>query len=269
MFPIRDCCGRIQGFGGRVFGADESAPGKKYLNSSDQLAFRKGQTVYGLYERSQAAVDSSEIVVVEGYMDVIGLDQHGFPGAVAPLGTAITPAQFDWLFSQGMSAITLCFDGDSAGRAAAWRGFVRLLPDLIGAREIRFALLPDGQDPEDYIGQYGVDAFRDRVLGRCLSAGQFVVQQCADGLPLDSVESKGMLADRVRQHYWNVPSGSACGQDILKHLACVSAWIRNSLRPISSAMPRGNRRDGLVARLPFRRGRARHSCCSCWRISHA
>ena len=211
MFPIRDLRGRIQGFGGRRLDEKDQP---KYINSSDQVVFRKGQTVYGLHERRLQGLEAGQAVVVEGYTDVIGLAQAGFPGAVAPLGTAITPAHFSWLFDQGFSQITICFDGDSAGRQAAWRGLERVLPQLRDSCPIRFAFLPNGQDPDDYVRRNGVEAFKTEILGNSLSTAAFIVRYQTEAPPvalrLDSCESRAALSERVGPIYAQLPPHSAC-----------------------------------------------------------
>ncbi|MEE8463548.1 MAG: DNA primase, partial [Gammaproteobacteria bacterium] len=146
MFPIRDSRGRCIGFGGRVMGQEEP----KYLNSPETVLFHKGRELYGLYEARQAIRNIERLVVVEGYMDVIGLARHGIDFAAATLGTATTDEHLNRLFRLS-DEVHFCFDGDRAGRAAAWRALETALPQIREGRQVRFVFLPDGQDPDSYV----------------------------------------------------------------------------------------------------------------------
>ncbi|MEM7569003.1 MAG: DNA primase, partial [Pseudomonadota bacterium] len=151
MFPIRDSKGRVIAFGGRALSSKAKA---KYLNSPETTLFHKGRTLYNLDLARKPAYDTSRLIVAEGYMDVIALSQAGFAGAVAPLGTALTPEQITLLWRMVDEPI-LCFDGDKAGKRAAQRALERALPLLKAGKSLRFAMLPDGQDPDDLIKQSG------------------------------------------------------------------------------------------------------------------
>ncbi len=146
MFPIRDSRGRVIAFGGRVLGDDKP----KYLNSPETPVFHKGQELYGLYEARQANRDLDEIIVVEGYMDVIALAQQGLRNAVATLGTATSEEHLKRLFRL-VPSVLFCFDGDSAGRKAAWRALEATLPNLQDGRRARFLFLPEGEDPDSLV----------------------------------------------------------------------------------------------------------------------
>lgn len=146
MFPIRDSRGRVIAFGGRVLGDDKP----KYLNSPETPVFHKGQELYGLYEARQANRDLDEIMVVEGYMDVIALAQQGLRNAVATLGTATSEEHLKRLF-RIVPSVLFCFDGDAAGRKAAWRALEATLPNLQDGRRARFLFLPDGEDPDTLV----------------------------------------------------------------------------------------------------------------------
>ncbi|MCM2680365.1 DNA primase [Echinimonas agarilytica] len=154
MFPIRDRRGRVIGFGGRVL--DQGEP--KYLNSPETPIFHKGQELYGLYEVKQAHRSIEHVVIVEGYMDVVALAQHGVDYAVASLGTATTPEQLQMLFRQTRH-VTCCYDGDKAGRGAAWRALENALPLLKDGLTLDFVFLPDGEDPDTLIQAQGKAAF--------------------------------------------------------------------------------------------------------------
>ena len=146
MFPIRDRRGRVIAFSGRILGAGEP----KYLNSPDTPLFDKGRTLFNLDKAGPASREAKRVIVVEGQMDVIALDQAGIAEAVAPLGTALTEAQLGLLWRLSPTPI-LCFDGDSAGQKAAVRAALRALPHVGPGRSLGFVTLPAGQDPDDLI----------------------------------------------------------------------------------------------------------------------
>ena len=157
MFPITDAKGRPIAFGGRALDPDAPA---KYLNSPETPLFHKGHVLFNAANARKPAFDSGQIVVVEGYMDVIALSEAGFPATVAPLGTALTIEQVKLLWRMAREPI-LCFDGDSAGQRAAFRAVDTVLPHLTPGYSVQFAFLPDGLDPDDLIRQRGAQAFRD------------------------------------------------------------------------------------------------------------
>src|SRR5437899_5426799 len=158
MFPIHDSRGQVIGFGGRVLGDGEP----KYLNSPETPLFSKGRELYGLYLARAAIRDAGTVVVVEGYMDVVALAQHGVEYAVATLGTATTPTHVQKLFRQS-DRVVFCFDGDGAGRKAAWRALENALPVLADGKNAAFLFLPDGEDPDDYIRKRGKESFETLV----------------------------------------------------------------------------------------------------------
>jgi DNA primase len=158
MFPIRDTRGRVIAFGGRVMGSGEP----KYLNSPETVLFHKGKELYGLYESRLARTKLSRLLIVEGYMDTVRLHQHGLPYAVATLGTATTPEHVRSALRL-VSEIVFCFDGDRAGRAAAWRALQNVLPEVRAGREVRFLFLPDGEDPDSLVGREGGASFEARL----------------------------------------------------------------------------------------------------------
>lgn len=158
MFPIRDRRGRVIGFGGRVIG--DGTP--KYLNSPETPIFHKGKELYGLYEVLQAHREPKQVLVVEGYMDVVALAQFGVDYAVASLGTSTTGDHLQLLFRQ-TNTVVCCYDGDRAGRDAAWRALENSLSYLKSGNILKFLFLPDGEDPDSYIRQYGQEAFELQV----------------------------------------------------------------------------------------------------------
>lgn len=158
MFPIRDRRGRVVGFGGRILTGD----GPKYLNSPETRIFHKGRELYGFYEARQANRELSQVVIVEGYMDVVALAQAGISYAVASLGTATTTDQLQMLF-RATRKVVCCYDGDRAGRDAAWRALENALPLLNDGIELSFLFLPDGEDPDTLVRKEGAEAFSQRL----------------------------------------------------------------------------------------------------------
>lgn len=192
MFPIRDGRGRTIGFGGRSLGDSEP----KYLNSPETVLFHKGRELYGLYEARQALRQITELVVVEGYMDVVALARHGIDYSVATLGTATTQDHLNQLFRL-TDNVVFCFDGDRAGRAAAWRALENALPQIRDGRQIRFVFLPQGHDPDSYVNEHGADAFVKSVeSGVALS--DFLIDELAGQVDMSTVDGKARLAELAR-----------------------------------------------------------------------
>ncbi len=189
MFPIRDSRGRVIAFGGRVLGDDKP----KYLNSPETPVFHKGQELYGLYEARQANRDLDEIMVVEGYMDVIALAQQGLRNAVATLGTATSEEHLKRLF-RIVPSVLFCFDGDAAGRKAAWRALEATLSNLQDGRRARFLFLPDGEDPDTLVRAEGTDAFRARIRQHSQPLADYFFQQLSEEADPRSLEGKAHLA---------------------------------------------------------------------------
>ncbi|OOF82360.1 DNA primase [Rodentibacter caecimuris] len=158
MFPIRDKRGRTVAFGGRVLGDEKP----KYLNSPETITYHKGNELYGLYEALQMNDEPQKLLVVEGYMDVVALAQFGVDYAVASLGTSTTSEQIQLLF-RSTEQVICCYDGDRAGRDAAWRALENALPYLEDGRQIKFIFLPDGEDPDTYVRQYGKAKFEEYI----------------------------------------------------------------------------------------------------------
>ncbi|MEQ4691262.1 MULTISPECIES: DNA primase [Providencia] len=158
MFPIRDRRGRVIAFGGRVLG--DALP--KYLNSPETDIFHKGRQLFGLYEATQNSSEIAKLLVVEGYMDVVALAQYGIRYAVASLGTSTTSEHIQLLY-RSTDTVICCYDGDRAGREAAWRALEHALPYLTDGRQLRFMFLPDGEDPDSLVRKEGKDAFELRM----------------------------------------------------------------------------------------------------------
>ena len=194
MFPIHDSRGQVIGFGGRVLGAGEP----KYLNSPETPLFSKGRELYGLFLGRNAIRDAGKVVVVEGYMDVVALAQHGIDYAVATLGTATTPAHVQKLFRL-TDSVVFCFDGDNAGRKAAWRALENTLPILADGKDARFLFLPDGDDPDDYVRKRGKAAF-ETLLRDATSLSAFLLRELAAAHPPTSAEGRAALVAAARPH---------------------------------------------------------------------
>ncbi|OOC09395.1 MULTISPECIES: DNA primase [Thioalkalivibrio] len=188
MFPIRDRRGRVTGFGGRLI--DDGEP--KYLNSPESTVFHKGQTIYGLFEARRAQTRLDHLVVVEGYMDVVALARSGYHRAVACMGTALGRSHFDVLFRQ-VGHLTLCFDGDAAGRRAASRALEQALPVMQGMREVRFLFLPEGDDPDSLVRREGLAAW-ERLLEQALPLSEALVRLLREEHPTETAEGRTHFA---------------------------------------------------------------------------
>ena len=189
MFPIRDSRGRIIAFGGRVLGDDKP----KYLNSPETPVFHKGQELYGLFEARKNNRNLDEIIVVEGYMDVIALAQQGLRNAVATLGTATSEEHLKRLF-RVVPSVLFCFDGDQAGRNAAWRALEATLSSLQDGRRARFLFLPEGEDPDTLVRSEGTDAFRARINQHAQPLADYFFQQLTEEADPRSLEGKAHMA---------------------------------------------------------------------------
>ena len=199
MFPIRDRRGRVIGFGGRVL--DKQEP--KYLNSPETPLFHKGSELYGLFEARKAIQDAGMAIVVEGYMDVVALAEHQVDNAVATLGTAANQQHSEILFKV-VPNIVFCFDGDKAGRSAAWRALVNTLPCLQDGRDAHFLFLPDGEDPDSIVSQHGHAGFQDRLSQR-QSIIDFLYDHLASDIDMSSIGGKAALADKARPLLETIP----------------------------------------------------------------
>jgi DNA primase len=192
MFPIHDSSGRVIGFGGRIL--DQGEP--KYLNSPETPVFSKGRELYGLFQARPAIRAAAKVVVVEGYMDVVALAQHGVEYAVATLGTATTPIHAQKLLRMS-DTVVFCFDGDEAGRRAAWRALENTLPVLADGKSARFLFLPDGEDPDDYIRRRGKDAF-EALVDKALPLSDFLLSELAMRHPPSSSEGRAALVTAAK-----------------------------------------------------------------------
>jgi DNA primase len=201
MFPIRDSRGRVLAFGGRII--DQGEP--KYLNSPETMLFHKGRELYGMYEVRQARTTLKRLLVVEGYMDVARLHQAGINYAVATLGTATTPEHLRRIFKL-VNEVVFCFDGDKAGRAAAWRALGNALPEAREGRQIRFLFLPEGQDPDSLVGEEGQVAFEKR-LESTLPLSEYLATALGEQADLAHADGRAQFAELARPLVSKVAAG--------------------------------------------------------------
>lgn len=243
MFPIRDARGRTIGFGGRVL--DKGEP--KYLNSPETELFHKGRELYGLYEARQASRTLSRLLVVEGYMDVVRLHQAGVNYAVATLGTATTPEHLSRVF-RICNELIFCFDGDRAGRAAAWRALENSLSQVRDGRQIRFMFLPDGHDPDSLVGEEGPEAFENRTRS-ALSLSEYFLKHLQEQVDTNTVDGRARLAELARPLLERIPAG------VYRELLAeeVAKLIRIDSARLAAAMSaREPRKAAIPAELPRR-----------------
>jgi len=203
IFPIHDQRGRVIGFGGRIMGEGEP----KYLNSPETPVYHKGKELYGLHQALNAISKQSQALVVEGYMDVIALAQAGIENVVAALGTATTPTHIERLFRQ-CNEIIFCFDGDRAGRQAAWRALENALPSMRDGRQASFLFLPDGEDPDTYVRKLGHDGFVNQLQQQSLPLPEYMLSHLADDIDLQRMDGKAKLAGLARPLLNKLPRGT-------------------------------------------------------------
>ena len=262
-FPIRNVQGELIGFGGRVLGSGEP----KYLNSPETVLFHKGEELYGLFEARAAVQRKGQALIVEGYLDVIALAQHGVEHAVATLGTACTAEHVKRLFRH-CAQIVFAFDGDSAGRRAAVRALESTLPALADERSVKFLFLPPEHDPDSYVRALGADAF-ERELAQAQPLSVFLLDSVGDGLALNTAEGRAQAIARARPLLALLPECALKSQiiaEFARRLQTPAAEIRAALAPRSGAKApatapshagsgvRG-RRDGAADARPTRAAR--------------
>ncbi len=201
MFPIRDNRGRVIAFGGRIIDAGEP----KYLNSPETVLFHKGRELYGLYETRRARSNLKRLAVVEGYMDAVRLHQAGIDYAVATLGTATTLEHLRRIFRL-VADVVFAFDGDRAGRAAAWRALQQALPETCEGREIRFLFLPEGHDPDTLVAEEGREAFEAR-LANALPLSEYLVRELSQQSDLTHADGRARFAESARPLFAKVSAG--------------------------------------------------------------
>ncbi|MFO1306115.1 MAG: DNA primase [Burkholderiales bacterium] len=250
MFPIHDTRGRVIGFGGRVMGSGEP----KYLNSPETPVFSKGRELYGLFLARNAIRDAGKVVVVEGYMDVVALAQHGIEYAVATLGTATTPVHAQKLFRL-TDSVVFCFDGDAAGRKAAWRALENTLPEMRDGKSAVFLFLPDGEDPDDYVRRRGKAAF-EQALTQAVSLSEFLLSELSARHPPESPEGRAALVAAAKPHFAQIeaPVLSAL---LRKRLASITGLGEDELRELLGAGAPAARPQAPAFRAGLPRGPSR------------
>ena len=203
MFPIHDRRGRVIAFGGRVLDSDDSP---KYLNSPETALFHKGRELYGLWQAKQVNPKLDRLIVVEGYMDVVALAQYGVTQAVATLGTATTPDHAELLFRNAPD-VYFCFDGDRAGRGAAWKALESVLPRMKDGRQAFFLFLPEGEDPDSIVRKDGADGFATR-LRDAMPLSEFLFAEMSKDVNLGTLDGKARLAERCKPLLMQIPDGA-------------------------------------------------------------
>lgn len=248
MFPIRNRRGRTIAFGGRNLGVGTP----KYLNSPETDVFHKGRELYGLWEARNRYRKLERLLVVEGYMDVLALAQFGIGYAVATLGTSTTREHLDMIY-RNVPRVVFCFDGDRAGRDAAWRALENALPMMRDGREAHFLFLPDGEDPDSLVRVEGAQAFESR-LDRAKPLSEFLIEQLSRGIDMGTPDGRATLIERTRPHLSRVPGG-AFWELMVAYLAELT---RLSLERVLSLLTRGEepvdstKAQKLATRTPVR-----------------
>jgi len=230
MFPIINQRGFVVGFGGRVVDAGEptaaeekGSPGPKYLNSPETPLFEKGRELYGLPQARQAIRDAGRVLVVEGYMDVVALAQHGVGYAVATLGTATTPVHVQKLLRQA-DEIVFSFDGDAAGRKAAWHALEVSLPATLDNKTIRFLFLPEGEDPDSYVRTRGKEAFED-LAGRAEPLSAYLLAQLRARVDTNTAEGRSRLVHDAK-HLLKSVAAPGLQLQLLKQVADIAGMTQ-------------------------------------------
>lgn len=223
MFPIRDTRGRVIAFGGRAFGDEKP----KYLNSPETPVFQKSQELYGLFEAKQNTPILEQIIVVEGYMDVIVLAQHGITNAVATLGTSVNSQHIRKLFKL-VSKVTLCFDGDKAGRAAAIRGLEAALPVMQDEKQVRFLFLPEGEDPDSLVRKEGKESFTHR-LEDAHSLSHVLFDHARKQVTLGDEEGEAQFARNAMEMIQQIPKELTFRSVLIRQLSDQSGIDSNTL----------------------------------------
>jgi DNA primase len=245
MFPIRDTRGRVIAFGGRVLDGGEP----KYLNSPETALFHKGKELYGLFETRLARKALKRLMVVEGYMDTVRLHQAGLTYAVATLGTATTPDHLRRAFRL-VSEIVFCFDGDRAGRTAAWRALQQALPEAREGREIRFLFLPEGEDPDSLVGREGSENFEAR-LESALPLSEYLVGQLLEQTDVSHADGKAHFVALARPLLEKIAPGVYRELVIERVAAAINLpaarleqWMRSPANPAGKSAAREERPAG-------------------------
>ena len=246
MFPIHDRRGRVIAFGGRVLDTlnkgREDTP--KYLNSPETVLFHKGRELYGLWQAKQANPKLDRLIVVEGYMDVVALAQYGVTQAVATLGTATTSDHAELLF-RNASDVYFCFDGDRAGRAAAWKALESVLPRMKDGRQAFFLFLPDGEDPDSIVRKEGAEGFAAR-LAQAMPLSEFFYAELGKDVNLGTLDGKARLAERCKPMLAQIPDG-AFG-DLMRQRLTELTGVGRIVTPDSQPSVQRHNATGLPAK---------------------
>lgn len=243
MFPIKDDRGRVIGFGGRVIGQGEP----KYLNSPETSLFHKGRNLYGLYEAKQALRSIPRLLVVEGYMDVVALAQYGVRYAVATLGTSTTTEHVIKLFKI-VNEVVFCFDGDRAGRSAAWRAMENALPAAESGRQISFLFLPEGEDPDTLIRKEGKEAFEKR-LSSATPLSKFMLDTLTADADYSSSEGRAALVAKLVPYLALIRNGTY-RMGIIEDVARLTGRRSEELTTIVNAVAKGGAGPSPIAIRP-------------------
>lgn len=195
VFPIKNIKGEVIGFGGRIIVKGEP----KYLNSPETILFNKSKELYGLFEARKSIRELNQVIVVEGYMDVIALNQYGINNVVATMGTAVTEDHIKTLFRL-CDNIVYSFDGDNAGKKAAWRALERSMGFVTDIKAVNFLFLPNEHDPDSYIREYGVDNFREQLTTNSMGLVAFLLQQLVNEVNINSDEGKARLLSLIKPY---------------------------------------------------------------------
>ena len=238
IFPIVNLKGVIVGFGGRVLEHGEP----KYLNSPETPLFQKGRELYNLFAARRAIRQAGRVLVVEGYMDVVALHQHGIEYAVATLGTATTPSHIQKLLRQ-TDNVVFCFDGDAAGKKAAWLALEASLARIADGKNISFLFLPEREDPDSYVRKFGKEAFEE-LLGQTLPLSVFLFRELSARVDIKTDEGRAKLVQDAKPLLAQV-TAPGIALMLLKRLAEISGLSQNELedllkiRRVSAAPSRG------------------------------
>ncbi len=246
MFPIINIRGQVIAFGGRVL--DKGEP--KYLNSPETPLFEKGRELYGLYQAQKVIRAQHRVLVVEGYMDVVALAQHGVEYAVATLGTATTPYHVQRLLRLA-EHIVFCFDGDKAGQRAAWRALENALPFLQDGKRISFMFLPIEHDPDSFIREFGKDAFEERMQ-EAMPLSSYLLREISTGLDLHTQEARNQLLQRARPLLTAI-AAPATALLLRKEVASLAGVSQAELEALYEIKPMVR-----PQRMPFQKAARRH-----------
>lgn len=251
LFPILNQRNHVIGFGGRIMGAGEP----KYLNSPETPVFEKGRELYGLPQARAAIRERGRVLVVEGYMDVVMLHQHGVEYAVATLGTACTPEHVKKLLKLA-DEVVFCFDGDAAGRRAAWRGLENSLPEVSDGKELRFLFLPAEHDPDSYVQAFGRERFETLLAQDALPLSQYLLRELSAQVDLTKEEGRARLLHIAKPYLQRMAHAPALQMLLKKRLAELCQLSLDDLAVIDG-QGRSEPREDQVPQVARREGGAR------------